>query len=136
MLAIILNLVLTLGPTLLEKFGAISPALGTLIADLGAAIPALIAKLQSGGTPTDDELALLQAFQSEIAALQANTDLDPADLQLAAGLNAAVTEALAAYQSAEAKTDPSNLTPLPTDVEDAPLTVTEVPTAVEPTGSA
>lgn len=120
MLAIMLPILLGALPTLLQAFGVVSPSLASLIASLTSAIPTLIAKLTAGGTPTADELALLQAFQSEISALQANTDLDPADLALAAALNEALAKAIAAYQTAEIVDDPSTLTPLPTDLTDMP----------------
>lgn len=118
MLTSILTLIGAFLPNILQSFGVISPAIANLISQLEGVIPGLVAKLTAGGTPTDDELALLQAFQAEIVALQQNTTLNPQDLAIAAALNSALTDALAAYQEAVLKDDPSDLTPLPTDLKD------------------
>jgi len=120
MLATILTLLGAFLPTILQQFGVISPSLATLIGNLETAIPSLIAKLKAGGTPTNDELALLTAFQSEIQVLQQDSTLDPGDLAIAAALDSALTDALAAYQTSTTVDDPSTLTPLPTDLQDAP----------------
>ena len=77
-------------------------------------LPALITSLAEGRGPTDESLAVLQAFQTEIAALRTNTGLDPVALDQAAELDAAITDSLAAYKAAGIITDPSTLTALPT----------------------
>jgi len=136
MLALILPILLSALPMLLQAFGVISPSLANLIASLTSAIPALIAKLEAGGTPTADELALLQAFQAEIVALQSNTTLDPSDLALASALNDALSKAIAAYQTAETVDDPSTLTPLPTNLTDEAPISDPNPTAPSQFGSA
>lgn len=114
MILTVIALIIQLLPGILQSAGVISPAMSKLISQLGAAVPGLITSLAQGKSVPDDVLALLKAFQSEIAALKASpTTLAPGALQMADSLDSALTSALAAYEDAGKKTDPSNLTDLP-----------------------
>lgn len=116
MILSVVTLLIQLLPGILQGVGVISPAINKLITDLAEQIPGLIKAVTTGGSVPTEIITILQSFQAEITTLQADTNLDPAALQLAATLNTALATALAAYQAAGSTTDPSNLTPLPTDL--------------------
>lgn len=109
----IISLVITLLPQILSSTGVISPAIAALIAQLGAALPGLIANLAAGKGPTSDVLAVLSALKSEIAVLRASGTLPANELALADSLDSALASSLTAYGEAQITTDPSTLTELP-----------------------
>ncbi len=112
----IISLVLTLLPQILSSTGVIPPGIANLIASLGAALPGLVTSLVAGKGPTDDVLSILAALKTEIAALRTSGVLTPSELALADSLDTALADALTGYEDAEKETDPSKLTPLPTDL--------------------
>lgn len=114
MITSVIALIIQILPILLQTFGVVSPQIQDLIVKLAAAIPGLITSLVQGGGPTQDIMDVLEALQPEIAALKADTKLDPEALQMAETLDGAITDALADWKEATATTDPSTLTELPT----------------------
>ena len=112
----VIALIIQLLPGILAGAGVISPSLSTLITQLGAAIPGLITSLASGQPATSEIAVILQGIQTELTVLKANTTLNPTALADATTLDAALTDALAAYQTASTTDDPSTLTPLSTDL--------------------
>ena len=79
---------------------------------IGAGISAISGIITAVETKSSAN-AYLTVLQSAIAALKADTNLDPAVL---AGVNEQITDleaAITAYQAAETTTDPDTLTPLP-----------------------
>ena len=114
MLTNVIALLINLLPGLLQSVG-VSPQMSDLIGKLGAAVPVLITSLAQGKGVPDEIIAILTAFQSEIQALQSGTNLDADALAIAATLDQGITEALLAYEQSKVTTDPSNLTPLPTN---------------------
>lgn len=116
MLLTTITLLINLLPGLLQSVGVITPAMEGLIAKLGAAVPVLITSIAQGKSIPDDVLAVLTAFQTEIRAMQTGTNLSPDDLAIAATLDQAITDALIAHEAAGKITDPSTLTPLPTNL--------------------
>jgi hypothetical protein len=113
-----ITLLISLLPNLLQELGVIPPGIATLIAQLGGAIPGLITSLASGGSVPDEIVTILGGFQAEIKVLQADTTLSPNALAIAADLDQSLTDAIAAYQKAGSVTDPSTLTPLPTNLQE------------------
>jgi hypothetical protein len=116
MVTTIISLLIQYLPLILQSAGVISPAIETLIQQLGAALPGLIASLVAGKGPTQDVLTILQAFQTELATLRTNTALSPVVLAMADELDRGITAALNAYVAAEKTTDPTTLTELPTNL--------------------
>jgi hypothetical protein len=113
----IVTLLIQFLPIILQSAGVITPSMQTLIQQLGAALPGLITSLSQGKGATADIMAVLEAAQAEIGALIANNPgLPAATLQTAAELDKAITASLAAYTEAGKVTDPSTLTPLPTNL--------------------
>ena len=96
-----------LGP-LLTKLG-VSQRLDNLITAALAGASAIVAGIVTKSS-VNTELAALQAA---LAALQADTSLDPAVISdIAEGIRD-LQAAITAYQAAEVTTDPSTLTPIP-----------------------
>lgn len=116
MILSIVALVIQLLPGILSSTGVVSPAMGSLIANLGTALPGLITSLSSGGSAPDEIVAVLQGIQAELLVLRSQTQLDPQALSYATMLDAALTDALKAYEQAAVLDDPSTLAPLPTDL--------------------
>lgn len=116
MILSIVALVIQLLPGILSSVGVISPALGSLITNLGAAIPGLITSLSSGQSAPAEIVTILEGIQAELKVLQAQTTLDSTALSYATMLDAALTSALTACQQASVVDDPSTLTSLPTDL--------------------
>ena len=114
-IATIIGLILPLLSQLLGSEGVISPNLAGLIGKLAGAIPSLVASLISGkGSVTSEILAILQAIQQEVDALKTSgvlLTLNQANEINA--LDAAITDAINAYNESLKTTDPSNLGPLP-----------------------
>jgi hypothetical protein len=113
MFGTILMLVINLLPQILEGTRVISPAIGSLIVRLGAALPGLVTSLSNGTGPTDEAMSVLAGLKTEIGVLRDAGVLSPAKLAIADSLDSALTQALAGYQFAEQQTDPSTLTDLP-----------------------
>lgn len=110
-------LAIQLLPGILQGVGVISPTMSKLISSLGAAVPTLITKLATpGASVPDDTIAVLQGLRTELAALQANTNLPAQTLQLIATLLESIDNALQAYEAGNTVDDPSTLLPLPTNV--------------------
>jgi hypothetical protein len=126
-----ISLIITLLPGLLQSLGVISPAISTLIGQLGSALPGLITDLASGNKPSQDVYDILTAFQTEIKALQAGTTLNANDLAIASTLDSAITAALTEYELASKTEDLTDLTPLPEDVANVTPAATEADPATE-----
>lgn len=116
MIGTIFSLLVTLLPQIFAATGIIPPQIATLIANLGLALPGLVASLTAGQGPTDVVLSILQALKTEFAALRTSGVLSVDQLQMLDSLDSALTQALEGYADAEIETDPSKLTELPTDL--------------------
>jgi hypothetical protein len=117
-IASIIQLLLPIITSGLGVAGVIPPSLTGLVGTSAATVATLISQLVSGNkTVTADALAGLQAVLSEIAALKTAGVLFT--LNQANEINAldsGISDAITAYQDSLVKTDPSNLTPLPTSL--------------------
>lgn len=112
-----ISLIIQFLPQILSATGVISPNISKLISDLGGAIPGLITSLATpGATVPDETITVLNGLRTELAALQADTTLDPAALQMISTLLESIDDALAAYEAAGKTDDPSTLQPLPTNL--------------------
>jgi hypothetical protein len=112
----VVALIIQLLPGILSSTGLISGSLSTLISQLAAAIPGLIASIVTKQPAPTEIATILAAIQDELTVLKASTTLNPVALADATTLDAALTNALAAYQTAGTVDDPSTLTPLPTNL--------------------
>jgi hypothetical protein len=116
-IAALIQLLLPILTTALSATGIIPSNLTTLISTSASTLATLVSQLISGNkTVTGSALIALQAVQSEIAALKA-ANVALFTLNEANEINAldsGITDAITAYQASQVKTDPSNLTPLPT----------------------
>jgi hypothetical protein len=109
MLITILTLLGTLLPVVLKGFGV-----STTIDNLIPAMTSAIAEITTGILNKTPVSSSLTALQTALAALKADTSLSPVILS---DINEGVSvlqAAITAYQAAQAKTDPTTLTPLPT----------------------
>lgn len=115
-LPIIVTLITTLAQTLLTILtgqGVVSSSLAQLIDTLVASGASLFSVFKSGGTPASQLQAVLTALQADLKAVQADTTLNPAVLAQIVEAIALVETAIAAFEAAQANTDPSTLTPIP-----------------------
>lgn len=117
-IATIIGLLLPILTNALGAEGVIPPNLLGLVGTSGTTLATLIAQLVAGKKNiTADELAVLQAVMSEINALKASGTLFT--LNEANEINAlgsGISDAITAYEASLVTTDPSNLTPLPTNL--------------------
>jgi hypothetical protein len=112
----IIALVIQLLPSILSSTGVISPALSTLIGQLSAAIPGIITSVATKQPVTSEIQTILAGIQTELGVLRNSDLLNDAAMAEAQTLDAALTDALAAFTASGLKDDPSNMTPLPTDL--------------------
>ncbi len=113
----IVQLLLPVLTGLLSSEGVVAPGLANLITQLASAIPTLVASLISGKGVTSDVIAVLTAIQSEVTTLKNSTTvMTIAQANLITAFDKAITDALNAYQNSKVTDDPSNLTPLPTNL--------------------
>ncbi len=100
----------------LQTAGVLPSNYSSLITSSLGALAPLVKQLLGQTTITDKELAVLQAVKAEIDALKASNvaTFTLNDANEINALDAAIFDAITAYQSSKVKTDPSNLTPLPT----------------------
>lgn len=112
----IIALIIQLLPEILSVIGVITPNMSKLIEQLGAAIPALITSLVSGGGVPDKVASILAALQAELEVMKQDTTLPTNTLQMIETVSAGITDALAAYEQAKLVTDPTTLKPLPEDL--------------------
>ena len=114
-IAALLSLLLPVLTSALGSSGVINPNLAELIAKIGSIIPTLITDLIAGrGSVSSEILAVLKAIQGEVDTLkQSNVLLTLNQANEINALDAAITDAINAYNESLKTTDPSNLTPLP-----------------------
>lgn len=114
----ILQFLLPLLSSSLTAEGLIPANLQGLVGASAAAIATLVSQLIGGNkTPSAIALAALQAVKTEIDALKASGTLFT--LNQANEINAVdlgMSDAITAYENSLKVTDPSNLTPLPTEL--------------------
>jgi hypothetical protein len=108
MLTEILLALAQLLPGILGQYG-VSPKLDNLIESGISALGAIFAAIRAGGNVD----AVLTALQAALAAVEADTSLDPKVLDETAELIRVLKSAIAAYQQAMVVEDVSTLTPLP-----------------------
>ena len=108
MLLTIISLLGSLLPVILPKLGT-SASIDSLIEAAVAGIGSLFSSLKSGSTVD----AVLATLTAALAALKADTSLDPAILAEISEATTDLEAAIAAYQAAEVTENPSTLTPLP-----------------------
>lgn len=115
-ISVLIQLLLPILTTGLSAAGVVPSNLLPFISSSASALANLISQLVSGKTTVGSaSLAALQAVQAEVAALKAANIL--VTLNQANEINAlssGFADAITAYQGSLVKTDPSNLTPLPT----------------------
>ena len=115
MLTTILMLLASLLPSLLPMLG-LSPSVSGLISAAATGIKSIIADVgaaKSGASVSADTTAALVVLQSAVAALRADTALDPTALATVNEQLLCLEEAISALQAAEITVDPTTLTPLP-----------------------
>lgn len=132
-IAAIIQLLLPIITTGLGVAGVIPSNLTDLVKASAETVATLISQLVLGNkTVTEDVLAGLKAVLSEVDALKTAGALFT--LNQANEINAldsGITDAITAYQASLVKTDPSNLTPLPTVFPDAAVSGPGVGQAVK-----
>lgn len=117
-IAVLLQILLPVLTTALGATGVIPTNLLPLVGSSASALATFVAGLLSGTkTVNSVSLAALQAVKTEIAALKtANVLFTLNQANEINALDSAITDAITAYQDSLVKTDPSNLTPLPTNL--------------------
>jgi hypothetical protein len=116
LIAALLQLLLPVLTSALGAEGVIPATLLPLVGSSAAAIGTLISQLLSGSTTvTGKALAALQSVQSEISALKsAGVLVTLNQANEISALDTGISDSIRAYEASLTKTDPSNLTPLPT----------------------
>ena len=112
----VITLFLNLLPSVLEKLGYITPTLDQALTELGAAIPGVVTNVGLNQSAETNILEILDTIQKEVETL---TDLPDAPAETLASIDSisrSLAAALNGYKEASVKTDPSALTPLPTDL--------------------
>lgn len=112
----VMLLVIQLLPQILQSTGVISPNIESLIQDLGSSTADIITELATGGPETDRTIMTLQSLRTVLTELQTDTTLSPDALQMVKTLLESIETAFENYEDAGKVTDPSLLTPLPTDL--------------------
>jgi hypothetical protein len=117
-IAAIIQLLLPIITTGLGVAGVIPPSLTGLVGSSASTLSTLITQLVSGKkTVTADALVALQAVLSEVAALKtAGVLFTLNEANEINALSSGISDAITAYQASLETTDPSNLTPLPTNL--------------------
>jgi hypothetical protein len=113
MLALILNVIGILVPTILQNTGVIGASTSNLITGLLGPVETLIANLKAGQSKTTDALAVLAAASGVIAVLKATTNMPAEVLTQIAGVDKDVQAALSAYAAGGTGLDLTKYTQAP-----------------------
>ena len=112
----LVSLFLTLVPTVLTKLGYVSPDIEQALIRLGLALPQVIKQLAADPNTSQTQriLTILQEIQTGISSLALSEENE--NLALVQSTSASLAAAIEGYKEAGQVTDPSKLTPLPTNL--------------------
>lgn len=110
LLSPLLNLLLSS----LSDFGVNVPtSIENLIESLAPVVEDIIADIEKGGTPSAETVTILQQLAPAIAAIKADTSINPQYVQWATLLDDVLVSVLLADTEAQNKVDPTTLSPQP-----------------------
>ena len=113
--AALINVIFTLLPEVLATAGVNESPILKLIEEMGKELPNQIVAISKGEGFTATMAGIMGSLRMQLEKVQANLDPEAESntLSITESLVAALSDAIASYEDAAKKTDPSTLKPLP-----------------------